>query len=230
MQLSAFAAARAKRKFAEVEKTIEAQKVNGDQDLDEAHEKLIESTQRAILPHNGVIQDNISRGSSDSSDFSDGLETEQHEEPEELLTKNDFFCTWKPTSTNCERIDSQTQRISLVADETLCLAGEYGLRVEAGSLSLYGATLEASSRTHTVLAPSTHDLPVLKCASSHATAVLSSSDTGMRDLGSLSPLFDKIWNLRGNNELFDDEMDHNSFKYVSRFCAFIISMLTFLSS
>ena len=221
MQLSAFAAARAKRKFAEVESCAVADTVNGSRNSSGAQEERIESNPGAVLLHEDINQDiQLVESPDPSSDLSEDLEHEQQKEQKDSIATDDIFCTWKPTSTNYERIDSKTQRMRLRADDTLCFIGDYGLLVEAGSLSLYGANLEASSKVHAVFAPSTHDLPVIKCLSNNATAVLSSLNTGIHDLGCLSPLFGKIWTVSASDEVFGEEAHRTSFEYVS--CLFRI--------
>ena len=225
MQLSAFAAARAKRKFTEVGRCIEAQVANEVQDLSKTQEKPIESVRGDVLLYDDTNEEIESEKNLDPSDLSTPLETKQ----ENTIPETDIFCTWKPTSTNYERVDSRTKRVHLAADETLCLAGEYGLVVETGSVLLYGATLHASNKIYTVFAPSTHDLPVMKCLSAQATAVFGSMDTGMRDLGSLSPMFSRIWPVNGVGNIFGEEVECTSFKYVSHFlrdtCIYIDSLV-----
>lgn len=68
------------------------------------------------------------------------------------------------------------------------------MRVEAGELTIYGATLGASDNVYWVHAPQSHALPVIRCTK-EATLELHPHPGApeLKALGLLSPLFRKLW-------------------------------------
>lgn len=78
--------------------------------------------------------------------------------------------------------------------QRLVILGSYGMRVEAGELTIYGATLGASDNVYWVHAPQSHALPVIRCTK-EATLELHPHPGApeLKALGLLSPLFRKLW-------------------------------------
>lgn len=62
--------------------------------------------------------------------------------------------------------DSTSSLLALAPGETVCLLGTYTITVLAGSVSLCGSTLSASSVSHRVFAPRSSPIPVIRCVSS----------------------------------------------------------------
>lgn len=217
MQLSAFAAARAKRKLAEVEAEdngrvslrIESQEVTTSKKRIE--ERTFDQDAPGILPSSTAIDVRAHR--LDPSEISD---TPEHLEQFDPVANSNILSTWIPKSTNYKKLNHDTFHIRLEANDTLCFIGECCVQVLAGSLAFYGAILEASSEMYTVFAPSTHDLPLFECKSEYATALFKFRDTGLRVLGRLSPLFGKIWNTKANDVGLAGSLNCSSFTYVSR--------------
>lgn len=217
MQLSAFAAARAKRKLAEVEAEDNGRVslcVEGQEVITSKvpiKERTFDQDAPGILLSSTAID--VRAHCLDPSELPD---TPEHLEQFDPITKSNVLSTWIPTSTNYKKLNHDTFHVQLEANDTLCFIGECCVQVLAGSLAVYGALLEASSEMHTVFAPSTHDLPSFECKSEHATALFKFRDTGIRALGSLSPLFSKIWNAKTNDVGLAGSLNCSSFTYVSR--------------
>ena len=228
MQLSAFAAARVKRKLAEVEvevevdgrfsSRIESQEVTTRREESFKEQKIAQNTSD-VLPSSTAIE--VRTQCLESPQLSDAPEQLEQFEP---VAKSNILSTWIPASTNYEKLGQDTFRVRLEADDTLCFVGEYCVQVLAGSLAFYGAVLEAGSEAFTVFAPSTHDLPLFECKSDHATAIFKSVYTGLRTLGRLSPLFSKIWNAKTSDERLAESLNCSSFTYVSRHSGYICSV------
>ena len=209
MQLSAFAAARAKRKLADTEDeedTIVSSHIQNQEELIEDTPKFLSSSATIDVK-------------------TQGLDAPEQSERLDPAAKSDILSTWIPTRTNYDKLDQGSFRVRLEADDTLCFIGEYCVQVLAGSIAFYGAVLEAGCQTYTIFAPSTHDLPLFECKSNYATAVFKSIDTGLRTLGRLSPLFSKIWNVKISDEELAESLDCSSFTYVSRHSGRLIPTL-----
>lgn len=117
--------------------------------------------------------------------------------------------------------DADSVKLKLKFGEFVTHIGQYGLRVEVGSVLIYGATLHAGRRLHEVFAPSTHALPNIRCVSPLGAVVelISRNYKPMRLLGRLSPLYERIWNCRVEdatklNEDSSFRADPRSFSYV----------------
>jgi hypothetical protein len=78
--------------------------------------------------------------------------------------------------------------------QRLVIFGSYGVRVESGEVTVYGATLGASNSISWVHAPQSHALPVIRCTKD-ATLELRPHPNAreLEGLGLLSPLFRKLW-------------------------------------
>jgi polynucleotide 5'-hydroxyl-kinase GRC3/NOL9 len=77
------------------------------------------------------------------------------------------------------------------------ILGQYEISVQKGQITLLGSTLRASKSVHRIYAPSTHSLPVIRCLATDVDGAeirLHQSESGLRSLKALSPLFGKLWN------------------------------------
>lgn len=117
--------------------------------------------------------------------------------------------------------DVNSVKLKLKFGEYVTHIGQYSLRVEVGSVLIYGATLHAGLRVYEVFAPSTHALPDIRCISPLGAVIelISRNYKPMRLLGRLSPLYERIWNCRVEDatKLNDDNSfraDPRSFSYV----------------
>ncbi|KAK1251669.1 hypothetical protein MKX07_007148 [Trichoderma sp. CBMAI-0711] len=72
--------------------------------------------------------------------------------------------------------------------------GSFGIKVSAGEVTIFGATLKPSDAIHWVHAPHCHAIPVIRTSEKVALELHSDSNAdGLRRLSRLSPLFRGIW-------------------------------------
>ncbi|KAI1187522.1 hypothetical protein F5B17DRAFT_399402 [Nemania serpens] len=104
------------------------------------------------------------------------------------------FSSFRPSKTNFRKRGNGVCQLKLREGDRLVVLGSYGIRVESGELTLYGAVLGVSNGVSWVHAPQSHALPVIRCTED-ATLELH-PHPGARELkalGLLSPLFRKLW-------------------------------------
>ncbi|OAA59169.1 RNA processing protein [Niveomyces insectorum RCEF 264] len=104
--------------------------------------------------------------------------------------------SFRPTKQNCQTKADGSMLLTLTEGDRLVIFGSYGLTVQDGALTLAGASLRASTKTHWVHAPQCHALPVLRCAADDATVLLEPHPAApaLRKLETLSPVFARLWN------------------------------------
>ncbi|KAI0454682.1 hypothetical protein F5B21DRAFT_231046 [Xylaria acuta] len=104
------------------------------------------------------------------------------------------FSTFRPSRGNFRKISNGVTQLKLDEGEKLVILGSYGIRVESGEVTIYGAILKASRSVSWVHAPQSHALPVVRCTSG-AILELHPHPCAheLKDLGLLSPLFRKVW-------------------------------------
>lgn len=78
--------------------------------------------------------------------------------------------------------------------QRIVILGLYGIRIESGEVTIYGAIFKPSKDIHWVYAPQSHALPVVRCTDD-ATLELHPHPRAqeMKSIGMLSPLFRKLW-------------------------------------
>jgi polynucleotide 5'-hydroxyl-kinase GRC3/NOL9 len=85
--------------------------------------------------------------------------------------------------------------LKLPDGERLVILGSYGIRLQAGTATIAGASLRPSDTIHWVHAPHCHALPVLRCSDDTVVELLPHPATeNLRRLERLSPLFRSLWN------------------------------------
>ncbi|KAI1421458.1 hypothetical protein F5Y12DRAFT_800932 [Xylaria sp. FL1777] len=101
--------------------------------------------------------------------------------------------SFRPSKSNFSKTINGACRLKLDEGERLVILGSYGVRVESGEVTIYGATLKASKSISWVHAPQSHALPVIRCTEEATLEFQPHPDAeGLRSLGMLSPLFRKI--------------------------------------
>ncbi|KAM4064579.1 mRNA cleavage and polyadenylation factor CLP1 p-loop domain-containing protein [Hirsutella rhossiliensis] len=79
--------------------------------------------------------------------------------------------------------------------ERFLLVGSFGIRVSTGEVTVAGASLLPSDKIYWVYAPHCHAVPVLRTAeNTHVELHNDPEADNLRKLGSLSPLFQRLWN------------------------------------
>lgn len=135
----------------------------------------------------------------------------------QLPNAGSLLCTWKP-STNVIASDDEKVILQLDSNVTLAVLGQYDLKILAGRINLYGATLEAGPTPYRVFAPSTHAIPLVEnSGAGDAKIELRTCQRTMRPLKRLCPLFARIWNYRAEESaVVRPGTDRRSFSYVGK--------------
>ncbi|KAH8668877.1 hypothetical protein BX600DRAFT_264715 [Xylariales sp. PMI_506] len=103
--------------------------------------------------------------------------------------------SFTPSRSNFRKKSEAEVHLKLSEGERLVLLGSYGLRVSSGTITISGATLTTSDKTHWVHAPHCYSLPVIRCPEGATLNVVAHpSADSIQKLGSLSPLFRRLWN------------------------------------
>ncbi|KAI0475649.1 hypothetical protein GGR56DRAFT_646782 [Xylariaceae sp. FL0804] len=120
------------------------------------------------------------------------------DDPEEIIldtVQSVQLSSFKPSKNNFQRKKNDKLLLSLASSERLVILGNYGVRVDSGEITINGATLRPSKTVYWIDAPHCHALPVIRCADSAALELRPHPGAeGLRNLGRLSPLFNRLWN------------------------------------
>ncbi|KAL7820730.1 hypothetical protein V8C26DRAFT_393166 [Trichoderma gracile] len=95
---------------------------------------------------------------------------------------------------NCRTTAKGTVALKLRDSERFIVIGSFGIKVTAGEVTIFGATLKPSGSIHWVHAPHCHAIPVIRTSEKVALELHSDPNAdGLRRLSRLSPLFRGIW-------------------------------------
>ncbi|KAH0492984.1 hypothetical protein TgHK011_007909 [Trichoderma gracile] len=95
---------------------------------------------------------------------------------------------------NCRTTAKGTVALKLRDSERFIVIGSFGIKVTAGEVTIFGATLKPSDSIHWVHAPHCHAIPVIRTSEKVALELHSDPNAdGLRRLSRLSPLFRGIW-------------------------------------
>jgi len=115
----------------------------------------------------------------------------------EVEVPSSVFSTFRPNENNIFEQDDGSIMLKLLPAERLTVVGEYDLVVHEGEITIMGATLLPFEKLHRVYAPSSHSLPVIRCAANpeveYAKLQLRQTSGGLGSLKNLSPLFGKMF-------------------------------------
>ncbi|KIW89473.1 uncharacterized protein Z519_09629 [Cladophialophora bantiana CBS 173.52] len=114
---------------------------------------------------------------SDGSSADEGLQS-----PNQFATLVDASAVHFSSSREIEQLTDRSVKIKLSRGQKCVVLGTYTLWVKQGSISVYGAILNATTAVYRVYAPVTHALPSIEAVSSSAELQLESLDDGIRDL------------------------------------------------
>ncbi|KAK6087118.1 hypothetical protein SCUP234_02211 [Seiridium cupressi] len=105
------------------------------------------------------------------------------------------FSSFKPNKSNFKKKAGGKLQLKLSEGERLVILGSYGIHVISGHVTICGAVLRSSSKTRWVHAPHCHALPVIRCPEQAVIELEPClAAQGLRRLGTLSPLFRRLWN------------------------------------
>jgi hypothetical protein len=87
------------------------------------------------------------------------------------------------------------ERVVMNAEQALCIAGQYHVRVRSGGVSICCSSLMPGSSLQRVIAPSTEPLPVIHSHGNGTVVEISNVEEreDFETLGGISPLFRGIW-------------------------------------
>ncbi|KAI1821626.1 hypothetical protein F4861DRAFT_451194 [Xylaria intraflava] len=104
------------------------------------------------------------------------------------------FTSFRPSKGNFRKKKDNVLQLKLEEGERLVIFGSYGVRVESGEVTVYGATLGASKDVFWIHAPQSHALPVIRCTDDANVELHPHPGAReLKELGRLSPLFRKLW-------------------------------------
>ena len=203
-RLSAFAAAKEKRKLEQLKNEANAE-INSEDDVSIPPSPPEDPTDRI------KTNDPIEYHTEDLEDH------DTCPSPLEPLNGELISSLWRPTNANIQKTFNGAFEVQMNEHEIICLVGEYNLEILSGEVSIYGAKLGPAKRQYSVYAPSTHALPEIECKSANATVIFSLPEGSMQVLGLLSPLYRKIWNTHSHDS-GQEMLSCNLFSYVSLNC------------
>ncbi|PTB77497.1 hypothetical protein M440DRAFT_1400415 [Trichoderma longibrachiatum ATCC 18648] len=95
---------------------------------------------------------------------------------------------------NCRTTANGTVALKLRDSERFIVIGSFGIKVSAGEVTVFGATLKPSDSIHWIHAPHCHAIPVIRTSEKVTLEIHSDPNAdGLRRLSRLSPLFRGIW-------------------------------------
>ncbi|KAI9804123.1 MAG: hypothetical protein M1825_001525 [Sarcosagium campestre] len=165
---------------------------------------------RSLTSDDEQESESLTQSPKQSHDF-DYLTAEAAIETEDLSTQGvsghqtlGQLCSFQPSDGNVLQDDENILTLRLKAGETLCVLGQFDLRVKEGVIRLVGATLPQGS-IHRVYSSVVHSIPLIQCVPSEnpereAVLELHACKSGLRLLKRISPMFDRIWNEKPSEE------------------------------
>ncbi|KAL7810064.1 hypothetical protein V8C44DRAFT_124629 [Trichoderma aethiopicum] len=95
---------------------------------------------------------------------------------------------------NCRTTANGTVALKLRDSERFIVIGSFGIKVSAGEVTVFGATLKPSDSIHWIHAPHCHAIPVIRTSEKVTLEIHSDPNAdSLRRLSRLSPLFRGIW-------------------------------------
>ncbi|KAM0134936.1 hypothetical protein ACHAO1_005369 [Botrytis cinerea] len=144
----------------------------------------------------GFIVEENGRGEALENHISSSDSREQS--PEVISNRPSMvLSTFKPSDDNTKVLKSRILVLKLAPGERLVILGQCNLEVVEGQITILGSILRASKTKYSIYAATSYSLPVIRCPDgelNHAVLRLHQSDSGIRSLEPLSPLFGKLWN------------------------------------
>ncbi|KJZ71703.1 hypothetical protein HIM_08900 [Hirsutella minnesotensis 3608] len=108
--------------------------------------------------------------------------------------------------------DDGVLTLELDGNERFLLAGNFGIRVLSGQVTVAGASLRPSRRIYWVHAPFCHAIPVLRTVEPSSFEIHNDAEAwNLRNLGRLSPLFRRLWN---DNLSTSDKEPSSTFQFL----------------
>lgn len=186
--MSAFAAAKLARQNAQSSSTPPARAGPGP----ETEDALPNATDVAAEPYDGHHSGRTTPGTASIEE--EVVAPRQPKHPSVQLS------TFKRDQSNVIRNDDDCFEFTLQENETATFVGEYQISVNSGIITVYGAVLRPNSSPQRVHAPSITALPEIQARQANTSISISSTNSGVRKLGKLSPLFRNIWTANSDSK------------------------------
>ncbi|KAM0481077.1 hypothetical protein ACHAPX_003970 [Trichoderma viride] len=104
------------------------------------------------------------------------------------------FSSFLLSKSNCRTTPQGTIALKLRDSERFIVIGSFGIKVIAGEVTVFGATLRPSDPIHWIHAPHCHAIPVLRTSEKVSVELHNDPNAdSLRRLSRLSPLFKGIW-------------------------------------
>ncbi|KAL7797238.1 hypothetical protein V8C37DRAFT_408026 [Trichoderma ceciliae] len=104
------------------------------------------------------------------------------------------YSSFLPSKNNCRTTTQGTVALKLRDSERFIVIGSFGIKVIAGQVTVFGATLRSSDPIHWIHAPHCHAIPVIRTSEKVSLELHNDPNAnGLRRLSRLSPLFKGIW-------------------------------------
>ncbi|PON30445.1 protein GRC3 [Trichoderma gamsii] len=104
------------------------------------------------------------------------------------------FSSFLLSKSNCRSTPQGTIALKLRDSERFIVIGSFGIKVIAGEVTVFGATLRPSDSIHWIHAPHCHAIPVLRTSEKVSLELHNDPNAdSLRRLSRLSPLFKGIW-------------------------------------
>ncbi|ETS73745.1 hypothetical protein PFICI_14691 [Pestalotiopsis fici W106-1] len=111
------------------------------------------------------------------------------------------FSSFNPTKSNFRKKAGGKLQLKLADGERLVILGSYGVTVTSGNITICGATLRATEKTHWVHASHCQALPVIRCPDGASIELGPCPGAqSLRQLGRVSPLFRGLWDESSTSE------------------------------
>lgn len=137
---------------------------------------------------------------------------------EDFHFHNVLLSTWNPGGKSSSRLSvtDDSIKLELQPGENLSFIGAYDILIKAGAVTVYGATLRARPNTYRVYAPASHALPIIECSPvGNAVIEVITIKNELQSIVKLSPLFKRLWNKNKDVSSEIQSLCLNSFQFVS---------------
>ncbi|EHK23558.1 uncharacterized protein TRIVIDRAFT_113809, partial [Trichoderma virens Gv29-8] len=105
-----------------------------------------------------------------------------------------MYSSFLLSKNNCRTTPKGTVALKLKDSERFLVIGSFGIKVIAGEVTVFGATLQPSDNIHWIHAPHCHAIPVIRTSEKASLELHNDPNAdGLRRLSRLSPLFRGIW-------------------------------------
>ncbi|KAL7910909.1 hypothetical protein GGI35DRAFT_468719 [Trichoderma velutinum] len=147
----------------------------------------------------------LNRGDTRASISQSGKMSDPSTPEANLSISRVMYSSFLLSKNNCRTTAKGTVALKLRDSERFIAIGSFGIKVIAGEVTVFGATLQPSDPIHWIHAPHCHAIPVIRTSEKVSLELHQDPNAdGLRRLSRLSPLFRGIW-----GESKDDSTENN---------------------